>query len=82
MSAITFDWPAQADETKDERKPETTRSVLDWIQRRIAIFRHRKLLHALSDSVLADIGINREQIDWIVADRLDYAGRPRGPYPF
>ena len=58
------------------------RATTDWVKRRYAIHTHRRILHSLPDHVLEDIGISRSQIDGIVPERLDHAGRPIGPYPF
>jgi uncharacterized protein YjiS (DUF1127 family) len=57
------------------------RATSDW-PRRYAIHTHRRILHSLPDHVLEDIGISRSEIDGIVPERLDHAGRPIGPYPF
>jgi len=56
--------------------------VANRIKRQIAVRRNRRILHDLPDFMLEDIGIDRSQIDWIVAERVDHAGNPKGPYPF
>jgi uncharacterized protein YjiS (DUF1127 family) len=70
---------------QDTAVSQVTRLVMTvgkWIRRRYAIHVHRRVLHELPDYILADIGISRSMIDGIVPERLDDAGRPKGPYPF
>jgi uncharacterized protein YjiS (DUF1127 family) len=72
--------PAQDTTVSQATRLVTT--VGHWIRRRYAIHMHRRVLHDLPDYILADIGISRSMIDGIVPERLDAAGRPKGPYPF
>ena len=80
MSAIVSDFaPTTAQEP--ERK-SIFQVIVDATRRHIAIQRNRRALHDLPDFMLRDIGIERAQIDEIVAGRLDHQGKPIGPYSF
>ena len=80
MSAIAFDYPTRAAHRPERRA--VVQTIADAIRRRIAIHRNRRILHSLSDSTLRDMGIERDRINDIVAERLDHRGKPQGPYPF
>jgi uncharacterized protein YjiS (DUF1127 family) len=82
MSAITAEWVAAAPEASDTKSVGVFRMVANRIKREIAIRRNRWILHDLPDAMLNDIGIDRSQINRIVAERIDHAGNPKGPYPF
>jgi len=82
MSAITTEWVASAPEARVAKAEGVFRMVANRIKRQIAVRRNRRILHDLPDFMLEDIGIDRSQIDWIVAERVDHAGNPKGPYPF
>lgn len=56
-------------------------SAMNWIRRRYAIVVNRNILRGLPDDLLADINLERRNINRFVAEGLDHAGRPRGPYP-
>jgi uncharacterized protein YjiS (DUF1127 family) len=80
MSATTFYGTQPSNRVSHGRFAFQT--VADWIRRRIAIERTRRILRALPDYMLEDIGIGRSQIDDVVAGSLNHAGKARGPYPF
>ena len=82
MSAITTEWAVPAPQAPAAKSYGVFRTVGNWIKRQIAVRRNRRILHDLPDFMLEDIGISRSQIDWIVAERIDHAGNPKGPYPF
>ncbi len=82
MSAIATEWVAPAPETRAAKAEGVFRMVANRIKRQIAVRRNRRILRDLPDFMLEDIGISRSQIDWIVAERIDHAGNPKGPYPF
>jgi uncharacterized protein YjiS (DUF1127 family) len=71
-----------AQDTTASQATRLVTTVGNWIRRRYAIHVHRRALHELPDHILADIGIRRSTINEIVPERLDDAGRPKGPYPF
>lgn len=82
MSAITTEWVASAPEAPATKSEGVFRTVGNWINRQIAVRRNRRILHDMPDFMLKDIGIDRSKIDRIVAERIDHAGNPKGPYPF
>jgi len=83
MSAITADYAGSTEAASSgAATARIVRAAADWLRRRYSIHMHRRILHALPDHVLKDIGISRAMIDGIVPQRLDRAGRPIGPYPF
>jgi uncharacterized protein YjiS (DUF1127 family) len=57
---------------------QVVRAAADSIRRRRANRSERRLLHALTEHMLRDIGIAESEIDAILAERLDGSIRPRG----
>jgi uncharacterized protein YjiS (DUF1127 family) len=51
-------------------------ALADFLRRQHAIRYNRRILEALPDRMLSDMGISRSEIDSAIAARLDHAGRP------
>ena len=54
----------------------------NWIRRRLAIHRYRRTFDRMSNPVLRDMGIRREDIAGLVAEHIDGEGHPFGGFPF
>jgi uncharacterized protein YjiS (DUF1127 family) len=83
MSATAADFIAPASlEAGSKVLLRAGRAAANWARRARAIRRTRRALHTLADRALADIGIDRAEIDRIVRERLDDAGRTTDGHPF
>lgn len=76
MSAMTSDWATPTAEAPERRS--VFHAIVGRIRRHIAVQRNRRILHELPDFLLRDMGVERAQIDDIVAGRIDRYGRPTG----
>ncbi|MEP9387829.1 DUF1127 domain-containing protein [Mesorhizobium sp. KR9-304] len=65
MTDTSFEHPKAGSEASPPGLRSFAASMLAGVLRALAVRRDRRLLHALPDSLLKDIGINRGNIDYV-----------------